>query len=167
VVRPLCEYLAADNPQNYVPDLVINLASDTRHKPWIYTLDEVQALMDATADLSPTGSLRPRAYRTLFGLLYATGIRIGEALALNCQDFYAQERRLFIADGKFHKARWIPLAPSTCIAISDWRQQRGRYDEASTAESPLVHQPAQTPIVLQQRQSALSSIACRHWYWSF
>lgn len=136
-VRHLCEYLGGINPQSYVPEIVRNHTSDTLHKPYIYTIGEIQALMDATATLIPTGSLKPHTYRTLLGLLYTTGIRIGEAIALNQEDFYAEEQRLFIADGKFHKARWIPLAPSTCTAITAYLQKRCQYDEGQPPESSL------------------------------
>ncbi|NQY38233.1 MAG: tyrosine-type recombinase/integrase [Alteromonadaceae bacterium] len=136
VVKQFCEYYAASNPQSYVPEPIKNISSRTAYKPYIYTLGEVQELMSATARLNPTDSLRPHTIRTLLGLLYTTGIRIGEALALNLQNFYQDEARLFIADGKFHKARWIPLATSTCTAIAAYIQKRCKYTLCSP-ESPL------------------------------
>ena len=136
VVRQLCEYLASTNPKSYVPESIKSLSSKTSYNPYIYTLGEIQALMNATDRLTPTDSLRPQTCRTVLGLLYASGIRIGEALALNIQDFYTDEARLFIADGKFHKARWVPLAVTTCTAIASYIQKRCQ-SELCTPGSPL------------------------------
>lgn len=136
VVRQLCEYLAATDPQSYVPESIKCGSSGAAYNPYIYTADDIQALMNAAAHLTPIDSLRPHTCRTLLGLLYSTGIRIGEALALNIQDFYPDEGRLFIADGKFHKARWIPLDPSVCTAITAYIDKRCQHIQCEP-ESPL------------------------------
>jgi integrase len=44
-----------------------------RRRPHIYATAEITALLAATSTLTPTAGLRPWTYRTLFGLLYATG----------------------------------------------------------------------------------------------
>ncbi|MCP5089898.1 MAG: tyrosine-type recombinase/integrase [Gammaproteobacteria bacterium] len=83
-----------------------------------------QALLAGATVLPPASSLRPHTIATLLGLLYSTGLRIGEALALNLSDFHPAQPRLFIAAGKFHKARWIPLAPSVCQALQRYGEHR-------------------------------------------
>ncbi|MBW1689488.1 MAG: tyrosine-type recombinase/integrase [Deltaproteobacteria bacterium] len=57
-------------------------------------------------------------------MLYTTGLRIGEALALNIKDFYPQSTRLHIREGKFHKSRWVPLSPSTCATLKNYIHKR-------------------------------------------
>jgi site-specific recombinase XerD len=124
VVRQLCRYLAARDPRVFVPEPVRAIPSPGAHVPYLYTHEEVQALLAGAAILPPPGSLRPRTIATVLGLLYSTGLRIGEALAVNLGDFYPGEQRLFIAAGKFHKARWLPLAPSVCQALQRYLQHR-------------------------------------------
>lgn len=124
VVHQWCEYLATTEPISYVPESIKNISSGTTHKPYIYSIEEIRTLMDAAQLLTPTNSLRPYTCRTLIGLLYTCGIRIGEALALNLQDFNTENETLFIADGKFHKSRWVPLTTSTCQAINEYIQKR-------------------------------------------
>jgi integrase len=105
-------------------------------QPYILTLEQILNLTAAASSLLPSGSLRPHTYRTLLGLLYSTGIRIGEALALNLEDFREAEERLYIAQGKFRKARWVPLSPSACRALSRYLALRLLRDPQSP-DSPL------------------------------
>lgn len=124
VVRQLCRYLCRTDPLTYVPESIRAIPSAAAHLPYIYNEGEVGALLAAAALLSPPDSLRPHTYKTLLGLLYSTGIRIGEAFALSLEDFHSDEKRLYIAQGKFHKARWVPLSVSTCLAVQSYLDRR-------------------------------------------
>jgi site-specific recombinase XerD len=139
VVRQLCEYLARADPLTYVPEPHSMFPSQTAHQPYIYSQGEIKELLLAASQLKPSGSLRPHTYRTLLGLLYTTGIRIGEAFALNLEDFDKNEQRLFIAAGKFRKARWIPLSPSTNSALESYidARRRSRPPSLVCSDSPL------------------------------
>jgi len=136
VVRQLCRYLGARDPGIYVPEPVRAIPSRGAHTPYIYSAEQIQALLAAAADLPPPGSLRPHTYRTLLGLLYSTGLRIGEAFALNLEDFHPAEQRLFVACGKFRKARWIPSAPSVCQALAGYVERRLHYPPTEV-QAPL------------------------------
>lgn len=124
VVRQFCQYLSRTDPLVYVPEALRTITPRAAHQPYIYSETEIEALLASASGLSPPSSLRPQTYRTLLGLLYSTGIRIGEALALNLKDFLSTEARLYIAEGKFHKARWVPLSASTCRALNDYVESR-------------------------------------------
>ncbi len=124
VVRQLCEYLARTDPLSYVPEPLRTPPSYAAHTPYIYSRNEIRAMLAAASELPPAGSLRPHTYRTLLGLLYSTGIRIGEALALNIEHFLPAEQRLYIAQGKFRKARWTVLSDSTCRALEHYLGRR-------------------------------------------
>jgi site-specific recombinase XerD len=137
VVRQLCRYLLRTDPLTYVPEPMRTIASQAAHQPYIYSEAEIGALLTAAAELPPPGSLRPLTYRALLGLLYSTGIRIGEALALNLEDFYEAQQRLYIAEGKFHKARWVPLSTTTCQALQGYVDGRLRIKPRSP-DSPLL-----------------------------
>ena len=124
VVRQLCEYLARSDPLGYVPEPLKIIPSTAAHQPYIYRNAQLQALMAAASNLPPADSLRPHTYRTLLGLLYSTGIRIGEALALNLEHFHSEEQMLYIAEGKFRKARWVPISTSACRALEQYVHKR-------------------------------------------
>jgi site-specific recombinase XerD len=137
VVRQLCEYLARSDPRSYVPEPLKVLPSQGAHQPYIYSNSELQALLAAASELPPANSLRPHTYRTLLGVLYSTGIRIGEAVALNLEDFHSAEQRLHIAEGKFRKARLVPLSASTCQALKRYVRKRVQIRPRSP-DSPLL-----------------------------
>ena len=136
VLRQLCQYLARSNPYGYVPEPLRVIPSQGSHPPHIYSHSEIHALLTAASKLPPANSLRPHTYRTLLGLLYSTGIRIGEALALNQEDFQEAEQRLYIAQGKFRKARWVPLSASTSQALQQYLHKRLKIKPCSP-DSPL------------------------------
>jgi site-specific recombinase XerD len=136
VVRQLCEYLARNDPCSYVPEPLKIIPSKGTHQPYIYTHSEIQALLAAASKLPPPNSLRPHTYQTLLGLLYTTGIRIGEALSLNLEHFYRIDRRLYLAEGKFRKARWVPLSDSTCRVLEQYLRKRLQIRPRSP-DSPL------------------------------
>ncbi|MBM3298628.1 MAG: tyrosine-type recombinase/integrase [Deltaproteobacteria bacterium] len=136
VVRQLCQYLARNDPHRYVPEPLRFIPSQGAHPPYIYSPSEIQALLKAASKLPPANSLRPHTYRTLLGLLYSTGVRIGEALALNRKDFQEAEQRLYIAQGKFRKARWVPLSTSTSRALQQYLHKRLKIKPCSP-DSPL------------------------------
>ncbi len=84
--------------------------------PRIVTTPETQSLLAAARQLPWQSTLRPATTATLLGLLYTTGIRIAEALALDIGDLDPKDRILTIRKGKFGKSRALPLRESTVEA---------------------------------------------------
>ncbi len=152
VLKQFCEYLARTDAFSYVPEPQCRSSMHTIHTPYIFSRSQVQALLKAASLLPPPGSLRPLTYVTLLGLLYSTGIRIGEARALTLENFHAGEQRLYIAAGKFHKARWVALSESSCRALERYLERR-MCCQPCAPDSPLFinrrRHPLDHPSVLQ------------------
>jgi len=136
VVRQLCEYIARTDPRCYVPEPLRCVTSPQVFHPYIFSGEEIESLLSAASALPPSGSLRPHTYRTLFGLLYTAGIRIGEAFALTLKDFQAKSDLLYIAEGKFRKARWVPLHPSASRELQRYVERR-LMNGVRTPDAPL------------------------------
>lgn len=136
VVRQLCQYIVQTEPRCYVPEPMRCVTSPEVFHPYIFSKQEIAALLSAASALSPPESLRPHTYRTFFGLLYTTGIRINEAFALTLKDFYGELDLLFIAEGKFRKARWVPLQKSTSQILNRYIERR-LQSGPRMPESPL------------------------------
>jgi site-specific recombinase XerD len=136
VVRQFCLYLRQFEPQGYVPEPAVRAGQKLSRTPHIFTNDEIKALLVAAQHLSPPGSLRPMTFYTLLGLLYTTGLRVGEAIALDLADVDLARQRLYIHRSKFHKSRWVPMSASTRAVLKRYIQERTRIFPA-TPQDPL------------------------------
>jgi integrase len=124
VIRRFAIHLRGIDPATQVPPPDILPGRARRATPYLYSPEEITALMDAAATLRR--SHRRATYRTLIGLLAATGIRVGEAIGLDRQDFDAVDGVLTIRNGKFGKSREVPLHPSTAAAIDGYLRRTDR-----------------------------------------
>jgi len=124
MVRGFATWLSAQDLQTEVPPPGALPAHRRRRRPHIFTDEEVCQLMaEAARHRSPTG-LRPLTYTTLIGLLAATGLRPGEARALDTADVDLDVGLLTIRQSKFGKSRVVPLERSTCDALRDYVARR-------------------------------------------
>jgi integrase/recombinase XerD len=69
---------------------------------------------------------RGATYRTLIGLLAVTGMRIGEAIALDQGDVDLAAGCVTVRAGKFNAARELPLHDSALSALDEYRALRDR-----------------------------------------
>jgi integrase/recombinase XerD len=76
---------------------------------------------------------------TLFGLLYTTGLRVGEAIALDLADIDLARQRLYVDKSKFRKSRWVPMSPSTCTVLQHYMQERTRIFPAAPQDPLFVN----------------------------
>lgn len=129
IIRQFLLYLRRFEPATFVPDRFMGPVRPTPRKPYIFTEEEISALMRAAYRYPRRKRCRRwLLYPTLFGLLYVTGMRVSEALALKLEDLDPVQSILRIRRTKFHKARLIPLAESSCMALRRYliaRAERG------------------------------------------
>ena len=138
MVRRFAAWLNVFDPRTEVPPKRLLNARHRRNKPYIYNSQEIQRLMAEASRLpSPTG-LRARTYTTLIGLLAVTGLRPGEALALNMSDVDLHNGILSIRQTKFGKSRFVPIENSTLIALEDYAKQRNKLCAYLQTDSFLV-----------------------------
>lgn len=93
--------------------------------PYIYSREELSRLLAATEVLrEPRCALRPLTIRTLLLLLYGTGMRIGEVLALRVEDVDIGQCLVTVRDTKFFKTRLVPTGPQLTHALAVYVTQR-------------------------------------------
>jgi integrase len=124
VVRAFARYLATVEPTTEVPPADLLSARWQRLAPYIYSPNEVRALMDAASLLRP--QVRGATHRTLIGLLATSGLRLGEALGLDRQDVDFDDGVLRV-HGKAGKQREVPLHPTTTRALDEYAHLRERH----------------------------------------
>jgi integrase/recombinase XerD len=117
-IRGFATYLHSLDPVHEVPPRDVFGWRKTRPVPYIYTPEEIAALLDACTDLIRYG--RRHLYPVLFGLIAATGLRLGEALGLAWDEVDLDDGILTITRGKSRDPRLVPLHPTTTDALRDY-----------------------------------------------
>jgi integrase/recombinase XerD len=117
-VRGFARYLHAIDPAHEVPPPGLLAVPRRRPAPYLYSPEQVLQVLASARRLRPP--LQAATYETLFGLLAATGMRVGEALALTRRDVALIEGMLTIRHAKFNRMRLVPLHPSTTDALRDY-----------------------------------------------
>jgi integrase/recombinase XerD len=131
VARGFARHLATIDPSSEVPSEDLLPGHRPRIAPYIYTDEEIVALIAAAGKLRP--SLRAARHQTLIGLLAVTGMRPGEALALDRHDVDLRHGTVHVRAGKQKKQREVPLHPSTIRVLPNYARLRdARFPEPST-----------------------------------
>jgi len=115
-------HLRAEDTQHEVPPTQV--FTDKRHQrlPHIYSDEDVRRLLDAAGNRQRRpGDSTGETYRTLLGLIAATGIRTGEALNLCMRD--VTERTLVIRETKCRKSRLVPVHETTAAQLAAYRDR--------------------------------------------
>ena len=98
--------------------------------PYIYTTEEVRRLLTATEQfMTPLSPLQATTFRTLLLVLYSTGVRISEALALTLADVQLADSLLLVRQSKFGKTRWVPTGAQLTAQLHDYAHQRSQLPQ--------------------------------------
>lgn len=125
VVRVFARYLHALDPRHQVPPADLLPSRSQRATPYLYSDADVVALMKAaTSDCRHP--LKAATYATYIGLLAATGMRVGEAIALDRDDVDWSESLLVVRSGKFGKSREVVLHATTLDALRAYGRLRSQ-----------------------------------------
>ena len=126
-VRGFASYRVGADPATEIPPIGLVRGRSRRARPYLYSDQEVCQLLEAARNLPSTYSLRPWTYSCLFGLLAVTGLRLGEALNLQCQDIDWAEGLLTLRGTEFGKSRLVPLDASTVKVLAAFAKRLDRF----------------------------------------
>lgn len=126
MVRQFARWLSVIVPCHQVPPPRLLNVRHRRNKPHIYSDEEIAGLMAAAAALKSPRGMKGLTLGTFIGLLAATGLRPGEAAALENQDVDLESGVLVIRDSKFGKSRLVPLHKSVVTALEKYTRNRNR-----------------------------------------
>ncbi len=137
-VRQFSLYLHAMDPGSAVLPLRLVPRSVRSIRFYALSPSDVGQLMAASAILKPDNGIRTQCIRFLIGLIYTTGLRVSEALALTLGDVHQADSTLLVHRGKFGKERLVAMSPSTRAAMDQWLVLRSRYAGCDPSAPLLV-----------------------------
>lgn len=118
ILRDLADHARQFDWQAWAPPTLTRVKNRHRPPPYVFSDEEIRRLFRAidTQSLSE-GSNRALVDPVLFRVLYATGLRISEALNLRLRDVDLARGTLEVRDGKNHENRIVPITPRLAITL--------------------------------------------------
>jgi len=126
-VRGFARHWSAHDSRTEVPPSGLLPYRPGRARPYLYSNEEIQKLLQAARRLPSTHGLRGPTYYSLLGLLAVAGLRISEARNLQTEDADLKNGVLTIRGTKFCKCRLVPIHPSTRKVLSSYASRRDRF----------------------------------------
>jgi site-specific recombinase XerD len=102
------EYMLVNPMEEYTPDIK---AHQTQKE--IFTRDEMSIFLDSI-DINERNGLRDRS---IFELMYSSGLRISEVVKLELADVDLNERVLLVKEGKGGRDRFVPFSEVASVFI--------------------------------------------------
>ena len=136
VVRQLCLFRRRSDPHGFVPDHAVAPVRESVFVPYIFSRDEVLALVDAATrheDRSRWGAM----LRALTLVLYCTGMRLGEAVRLRMVDVDLRRAVLTVQRSK-RRSRILAIRDDLVAELRQYLRHRGEVLAASGAGDPLT-----------------------------
>lgn len=131
VVRVFARHLHALDPDSQIPPPGLLSARPHRPTPYIYTDQEVAALVHATGTIA--APMHSATCRAVISLIAASGLRLGEALGLDHTDVNL-ERGMLSVMGKNQQTRMVALHPTTTAMLADYAARRDRLCPVTTSD---------------------------------
>lgn len=125
MVRQFALWLSGLDPRNEVPPKSLVPARYRRSRPYIYTELEIEQIVREAARLPSVNGIRALTFATLFGLIAVTGLRVGEAIALDNCDADLENGVLSVRRGKTGW-RIVPISQSVTDQLTAYAKERDR-----------------------------------------
>ena len=123
-ISQLSSYLCKIGIRSFIPRLP---QCNTTFTPYIFSKMEIAAIFNASDELRAQKKMMNSmlfAMPAILRLLYATGLRIGEAVVLQNKDVNLTDNFLVIRDSKNGKQRMIPISESLSAVCKDYVHHR-------------------------------------------
>jgi len=133
IARSFARYLQTIEPATEIPPEAVFPARRHRPAPYLWSQQDIERLLDCARALRPR--LRAATHEALFGLIAVSGMRVGEAVGLDRDDFAFDTGVITIRHAKFDRSRLVPLHATTTAALRTYATERDRLcpARASTA----------------------------------
>ncbi|MGH3190079.1 MAG: tyrosine-type recombinase/integrase [Streptosporangiaceae bacterium] len=155
VARCFARYLSVTDRSCQVPPAWLLPARYSRTPPYIYTQQQIDALIHAAGTLG--SPLLAASCQAVISLLATTGMRIGEALALTRANADLDHGIITVIHGKHGASRHVPLHPTVTAMLRRYAGRRDRLCPAPRSDRFFLTR-AGTPLSPGQLQDAFARL---------
>jgi integrase/recombinase XerD len=154
-VRLFASFLCKTGHPSYIAHLP---KLKTAFTPYIFTKEQVWAFFDVCDNLDTCSTNRTAVFvvPALFRLLYATGLRISEALSLMCRDVNLKDNYLIVRNSKNGLDRIVPISDALAEVCGEYFEYRDTY-------SKLVYGASDRFFIYPDGRNC-NSCAIYHWF---
>jgi len=138
IIRHFALYVSNLDARTEVPPAGLLVYRKCRKPPYFYTDQQVVRLVRTARKLPSAKGLKGPTLSTLLGLVAATGMRIGEVIALDRQHVDLSQGLLTIHEAKRDRVRLIPVHASTRTMLRRFERLRNRVCPRSRSSSFFV-----------------------------
>jgi integrase len=139
VIRRLLDWMV-DQQELMVSPLQSSLRRESaRRLPFLYDEATIRRILEYAAELPdwPRAPQRGATYATIFAILAAVGLRVGEVSRLQCGDVDLQREILLVRNSKFGKNRLIPIGPRLAARLRSYAALRERRFGVTIPDTPF------------------------------
>lgn len=131
-VRRFCQYRRRLDPRAYVPPVALAPQTESHYVPHIFSPTEIRRLLVA-AERHEGRNFWPCLCKTLILVTYCTGLRLGEAVRLQCSDLDLQRQILHIRASK-GRSRDVPFQIDLARVVGEYLSERAEVLRAAGAQ---------------------------------
>jgi integrase/recombinase XerD len=143
IVRGFARHMRTMDPATEVPPADLIVAPQRRKPPYIYSTEEISALVHAAGTI--TAPLSAAGMQALVSLIAATGLRLGEALALDRGDVSTADATLTV-NGKNGSQRLVPLHPTTVTMLAAYAARRDSLCPSPASPAFFITRTGRRPV---------------------
>lgn len=137
-LRQFCRFMFQFDVNTYIPEKRLIGSGKVQVKPHIFTEEEIVKLIEQARKMRMGWkTLLPNSYATIIGLLWVTGMRIGEVVNLKIEDVDFSEGILYVRQTKCFKSRIIPLSLSSIKSLKIYKTQRASFGYSEESGAPF------------------------------
>lgn len=143
-LRTFARYLVAFEPRTEIPPAGLLGPSFKRVPPYIYTPQEIAALLRESLTYQPSLRRNPLTglrNATVIGLLACTGMRIGEVLTLSNGDVDLDQGLLIVRQSKNLPMRLVPITDCAVVHLQRYQEARDQRFGHSDDSQAFIRSP--------------------------
>jgi integrase len=158
VARGFAAYLHTVDPATEIPPPDIFPHRRQRATPYLFSQQDICRLLTEARRLRHP--MRAASYEALLGLLAVSGVRIGEAVALEREDVDLDAGLITIRKAKGDRVRLVPLHPTSTDALRRYASARDRLCPRPRSHAFFLSS-AGTPVLDESLRKTFREITSR------